>query len=83
MPVFERVDVSVAIAAVDGSGVPTSMTEREHIVIGPAGGNDREEGYVWSWQVCWEGERRSGACRTVAQAECEAASVLRLLTERS
>jgi hypothetical protein len=59
------------------------VTEGEHIVIGPAGGNDREEGYVWSWQVRWDGERRSGACRTVAQAQREAAIVLKLLTERS
>jgi hypothetical protein len=59
------------------------MTEREHIVIGPAGGNDREEGYVWSWQVRCDGERRSGACRTVAQAEREAALVLELLRQPS
>jgi hypothetical protein len=59
------------------------MTEREHIVIGPAGANDRQEGYVWSWQVRCDGERRSGACRTVRQAEREAALVLKLLRERS
>jgi hypothetical protein len=59
------------------------MTEREHVVIGPADGNDREEGYVWNWQVRCDGERRSGACRTVCQAEREAALVLKLLRERS
>jgi hypothetical protein len=57
--------------------------EREDIVIGPAGGNDRQEGYVWSWEVRCDGERRSGACRTVGQAEREAALVLKLLRERS
>jgi hypothetical protein len=59
------------------------MTERDHVVIGPAGGNDREEGYVWSWQVRCDGERRSGACRTVCQAKREAVLVLELLRERS
>jgi hypothetical protein len=59
------------------------MTEREHIVIGPAGANDRREGYVRSWQVRCDGERRSGACRTVGQAKREAALVLKLLRERS
>jgi hypothetical protein len=59
------------------------MTEPEHIVIGPAGANDRQEGYVWCWQVRCGGERRSGACRTVGQAEREAALVLKLLRERS
>jgi hypothetical protein len=59
------------------------MTEREDIVIGPAAGNDREEGYLWSWQVRCDRERRSGACRTVAQAEREAALVLELLRQHS
>jgi hypothetical protein len=59
------------------------MTEHEHIVIGPADGNDRQEGYLWSWQVRCDGERRSGACRTAGQAKREAALVLKLLTERS
>ncbi|MEA2385757.1 MAG: hypothetical protein QOH72_5728 [Solirubrobacteraceae bacterium] len=59
------------------------MTERERIVIGPAGASDREEGYLWSWQVRYDGERRSGACRTPGQAQREAALILKLLRERS
>jgi hypothetical protein len=59
------------------------MTEGEPIVIAPAGGNDREEGYLWSWQVRYDGERRSGACRTAGQARREAALVLELLRARS
>jgi hypothetical protein len=59
------------------------MTEGEAIVIAPAGGNDREEGYLWSWQVRYDGERRSGACRTAGQAKREAALVLELLRARS
>jgi len=59
------------------------MTEREHIVIGPAGASDREEGYLWSWQVRCYGERRSGACRTAGQAKREAGLVLELLRARA
>jgi hypothetical protein len=58
------------------------MTEREQIVIGPAGASDREEGYLWSWQVRYDGERRSGACRTAGQAKREAGLVLELLRAR-
>jgi hypothetical protein len=59
------------------------MTEGEHITIAPADGNDREEGYLWSWHVRYDGERRSGACRTAGQAEREAALVLKLLSQRA
>jgi hypothetical protein len=59
------------------------MTEGEHIVIAPAGGSDREQGYLWSWVVIYGGERRSGACRTHEDAQREAATVLKLLREQA
>jgi hypothetical protein len=59
------------------------MTEGEHIVIASTGWSDREQGYLWSWQVFYGGERRSGACRTHEEAQREAGAVLKLLRERS
>jgi hypothetical protein len=57
------------------------MTYSEHIFIAPASVADRAQGYRWSWQVSYGGERRSGACRTREEAEREAAAVLKLLRE--
>jgi hypothetical protein len=57
------------------------MTYSEHIVIAPASVVDRAQGYLWSWQVSYSGEHRSGACRTRGEAEREAAAVLKLLRD--
>jgi hypothetical protein len=60
-----------------------ARNDEETIFVGPASGIDVAQGYTWCWVVSYRGERRSGACVTREQAQAEAASVLKLLRDRS
>jgi hypothetical protein len=59
------------------------MSYSEHIVIAPASAVDKAQGFPWSWEVFYSGERRSGACGTREEAQREAAAVLKLLIARA
>jgi hypothetical protein len=56
------------------------MAAIENFIIEAADRHDAEQGYPWRWEVIYGEAHRSGACQTRVQAECEAATVLLLLT---
>ena len=70
-------------AKTDAPGARWASTAiTEILIVDAADRHDAEEGYSWRWEVIYGDAHRSGACRTRAQAEREAAIVLALLKGR-